>query len=156
MHIASLRIYALHDVLDDTVLARRVHRLENQQHRPAILRVEPLLQLGQALDPFLQEVLGLLLLDIEVVGIAGIPILEMAFVGIVHTIEFGELGEAHAMSLRSIIGPPGSARASLLAGVPADWGYPTAILRCAAEDRGSRQARTQSQARRVPQLRPLG
>ena len=76
MHIAALRIHALHHVLDHAVFAGRVHGLENQQHRPAILRVEPFLQLGQAFDPFGQEVLGLFLFDVEIVGVARIPILE--------------------------------------------------------------------------------
>jgi len=40
-----------------------------------------------------------------VVGIAGIPILEIEFVGIVHAVEFGEFGEAHAKSIPSIISP---------------------------------------------------
>ena len=43
-HLAALRIDARHDVLDRAVLARGVHRLEDEQHRPAILRVELVLQ----------------------------------------------------------------------------------------------------------------
>ena len=104
MHIAALRIYALHDVLDHAVFPGRIHRLEDQQHGPAVLRVEPLLQLGQALDPFLQQILGLVFFDIEVVGVARIPVLEAEAVGIVDAIELGELGKAHAMALRSING----------------------------------------------------
>ena len=104
MHLAALRIDARHDVLDRAVLAGRVHGLKDQQHRPAVLRVEPLLQLGQALDPLRQQVLGLVLFDIEVIGVAGIPVLEAEVVRIAHAIEFGKFREAHAMSLRSING----------------------------------------------------
>ena len=35
-HLAALRIYAGHDVLDGAVLAGGVHRLENQQQRMAV------------------------------------------------------------------------------------------------------------------------
>ena len=69
-----------------------------------VLRVEPLLQFGQALDPLRQQVLGLVLFDIEVIGVAGIPVLEAEVVRIAHAIEFGKFREAHAMSLRSING----------------------------------------------------
>ena len=48
--LAALRVDAGHDVLDRAVLAGRVHRLEDQQHRPAVLRVEHVLQLGERLD----------------------------------------------------------------------------------------------------------
>ena len=37
MHLAALRIDARHHVLDDAVLAGRIHRLEDHQHRPAVL-----------------------------------------------------------------------------------------------------------------------
>ena len=48
--LAALRIDAGHDVLDRAVLARGVHGLEDEQHGPAVLRVEHVLQLGQSLD----------------------------------------------------------------------------------------------------------
>ena len=44
VHLAALRIDARHHVLDRAVLAGRVHRLEHREHRPAVLRVELLLQ----------------------------------------------------------------------------------------------------------------
>ena len=49
-HLAALRIDAGHDVLDRAVLARRVHRLKNQQQRIAVVRVEQILPLAQVLD----------------------------------------------------------------------------------------------------------
>ena len=70
MHLAALRIDAGHHVLDDAVLAGRIHRLEHDQHRPAVLRVEPLLQIGEALDVRLEHLLGLVLVDIEACGVA--------------------------------------------------------------------------------------
>jgi hypothetical protein len=48
--LAARRVHAREDVLDRRVLARGVHRLEEQEHRPAVLRVELSLQLGEALD----------------------------------------------------------------------------------------------------------
>src|SRR4029450_11331070 len=40
IHLATLWISPLHDVLDGAVFAGRVHRLKDQQHRPLVLRVE--------------------------------------------------------------------------------------------------------------------
>ena len=56
--LAALRVDAGHDVLDGAVLAGRVHRLEHQQHRPAVLRIEHVLQLGERFDAGLQRFLG--------------------------------------------------------------------------------------------------
>jgi hypothetical protein len=56
-HLAPLRIYARHDLLDGTVLSRRIHCLEDEQHRPAVLRVENVLQLREGLDTGLQRLL---------------------------------------------------------------------------------------------------
>jgi hypothetical protein len=44
-HPATLRVYPAHDVLDDPVLAGRVHRLEDEQHGVSVVGVEPALQL---------------------------------------------------------------------------------------------------------------
>ena len=41
--IDPLRIDARHDVLDRAILARRVHRLEDEQQRPGMLGVENVL-----------------------------------------------------------------------------------------------------------------
>ena len=46
-HLHALRVHARHHVLDGAVLAGGVHRLEHAQHRPFVLRVEPLLQCGE-------------------------------------------------------------------------------------------------------------
>jgi len=52
-------------VLDGAILARRIHRLKNNQHRPAILSVETLLELRQPVDAFRQQLFGLLFVDIQ-------------------------------------------------------------------------------------------
>jgi hypothetical protein len=64
-------------VLDGPVLARGVHRLEDQQQRPAVLGVELVLELGQELDAFLEDLLGgLCILGLETPGIAGVDVLQ--------------------------------------------------------------------------------
>jgi hypothetical protein len=49
--LAALRIDAGHDVLDRAVLARRVHRLKNQQQRVAVVGVKQPLPPAHFLDP---------------------------------------------------------------------------------------------------------
>ncbi len=48
--LAALRVDAGHDMLDGAILARGVHRLENQEHRPFVLRVELVLQFAEHFD----------------------------------------------------------------------------------------------------------
>src|SRR5262245_5234152 len=62
-HLAAGRVDAREHVLDDAVLAGRVHALEEEQRGPAVLRVETLLQLAQALDAVRQARLGRVLAD---------------------------------------------------------------------------------------------
>ena len=50
MDLAALRIDALEYALDGAILARRIHALKDQKHRPAILRVKLFLKIDQ---PFL-------------------------------------------------------------------------------------------------------
>jgi hypothetical protein len=109
MHLAALRIDTFHNVLDHAVLAGRIHGLEDQQHRPAVLRIELLLKIGQALDSFGEQVLGFLLVDGELAGVGGIPFFDSEFVGVIDTILFCELGKAHAVPLASVIGRRGVA-----------------------------------------------
>src|ERR1700758_1914586 len=61
MHLATLRIYARHHVLDGAVFAGGIHRLENQQKRPCILGVESVLQFRGSRDLVLQSLLCVLL-----------------------------------------------------------------------------------------------
>jgi len=76
-HLATLRVDAGHDVLDGTVLAGGVHGLKDEQHRPGVLRIENVLQLGQGFDAHLQDFLGArLVLRFEWTGVRGINILQ--------------------------------------------------------------------------------
>ena len=65
VHFASLGVDARHDVLDGAILACRIHRLKNYQHRPAILGVKTLLQLRQQVDAFRQQLPGLFFVDVQ-------------------------------------------------------------------------------------------
>ncbi len=53
--LAALRIHSRHHVLDRAVLAGGVDGLEHEQQRPAILRVEAILQLGDRVDAVLER-----------------------------------------------------------------------------------------------------
>ena len=92
VHLAALRIDAGHHVLDRAVLAGGVHGLEDEQHRPAILRVEHVLQLGQSLHTDLQALLGArLVLRLQLRGIIWLDVLETKFVSLGDAIRLGEL-----------------------------------------------------------------
>ena len=76
-HLAALRIHARHHVLDRAVLAGGVHRLEDEQHGPAILRVEPVLQLREGGAPENERLLrARLLLGAQAAGVARIGVLQ--------------------------------------------------------------------------------
>ena len=83
MHLAALRIDAAHHVLDDAVLAGRVHAPAAHQHRPAVVGVEPLLQFGEPLDVLRQHRLGVVLVEIEPAGVGRIDRRKPKAVGIV-------------------------------------------------------------------------
>ena len=100
MHLAALRIDAGHHVLDGAVLAGRVHRLEDRQHRPAILRVERLLQFGEPLHAVGEHRLGVGLLDIEAAGVRGVIVGEPEFVRLVDAEAVENLGDGHEASSR--------------------------------------------------------
>jgi len=73
--LAALRIDARHHVIDGAVLARGVHRLDDDQHRPAILGVEHLLELGEPLDVLGEmRARGVLALRLERSGVARIDV----------------------------------------------------------------------------------
>ena len=74
--VAPLRIDARHDVLDRAVLARRVHRLEDQQHGPGILRVEHVLLHREPFRAALEKLGRLLLVHLEPERVAGIEVLQ--------------------------------------------------------------------------------
>ena len=60
-NLAPLRVHAGHDVLDDPVLPRRVHRLEYQEQGVGVLRVEDVLQRGKFDDVGLEFPRGVFL-----------------------------------------------------------------------------------------------
>jgi hypothetical protein len=67
-------------VLDGTVFPRRVHGLEHDQHRIAILGVEPVLQLGEDLDAGAQRFDGARLVPGgELAGIGGVDVAQAEF-----------------------------------------------------------------------------
>src|SRR5262249_28159129 len=75
--IAALRIDPGHDVLDRPVLASSVHGLEDEQHGPAVLRVEHVLELSQRLDAQREHLLrARLVLGPEVERVSGVEVLQ--------------------------------------------------------------------------------
>src|SRR4029434_5507527 len=76
-YLAALRVDAGHHMLDGAILARRVHSLEDEEHGPAVLRVEPVLQCGERLYPGPQALLGPgLVFRLQPCGILGVEVLE--------------------------------------------------------------------------------
>jgi hypothetical protein len=61
--LAALRVDAGHHVIDDAVLAGRIHALKDHQHGPAILGPQALLQLGKPRRAAGEQLLGLVLVD---------------------------------------------------------------------------------------------
>ena len=84
-HLAALGVDAGHDVLDRTILARRVHRLENEQNGPSILRVESLLQRAEQFLAVFQGVTRVLL-AFEAARVCGIEMLQAELGPLVHSI----------------------------------------------------------------------
>jgi hypothetical protein len=69
--LAALWIYARHDVLDCAVFARRVHSLEDEQQRPAILGVENVLLLREPFGSALKKLARLAFIQLEAARVAG-------------------------------------------------------------------------------------
>ena len=97
----ALRIEAAHHVLDQAVLAGGVHRLQHDQHRPAVCGVEPLLQIGQPLDALGEHGLGLALVDGEAVALGRIVLGQPKLVRPVDAKAFGDAVELHGVSSTS-------------------------------------------------------
>src|SRR5207302_8352970 len=97
MHVAALRVDPGHHVGDRAVLAARVHRLKNHQQRPAVLGVEQLLQLGEPLDVFGEDVLRLRLADVEAAGVAGIDVREVESLGALDAVVLDVLRDLHGL-----------------------------------------------------------
>src|SRR5580700_7972041 len=69
MNIATLRIHTGHDVFDHAVFASGIHPLNDEQQRPAILRVELLLQVTEKTNTVVDNFLALLLV-LDLAGVA--------------------------------------------------------------------------------------
>jgi hypothetical protein len=78
MNIASLRIHAGHHVFDNPVFAGGVHRLNHEQERPAILRIELLLQIAEQTGAVIDNFLALLLV-LHLAGVARVVIFQAEF-----------------------------------------------------------------------------
>src|SRR5713226_2610428 len=83
MDLAALRVDARKDRLDGTVLAGRIHALQDQQHRPAVLRIKFFLKILQAFQVGFEDLLGLVL-D-EFILLIGLVRLEMELTRSVET-----------------------------------------------------------------------
>ena len=79
-------------MLDGAVLACRIHGLEDEQHRPAVLRIEHVLQYGERFDAGAERFLGgWLVFLLEPAGVAGIKVLEPESIAVLDAIGLGEL-----------------------------------------------------------------
>src|SRR6516164_5709546 len=76
-NLAALRIYSRHNVLDGAVLSGRVHRLEHEQQRPAILGIEHVLLLCEPLGAALQEVGRLALVQPQATCVTWIEVVQL-------------------------------------------------------------------------------
>src|SRR6516162_10246586 len=74
--LASLRIYARHDVLNGAVLTRRIHRLKHKQQGPAVLRVEHVLLFSEPLDAATEKFGRLALTKLQAAGVCRIDALQ--------------------------------------------------------------------------------
>src|SRR5260370_41906534 len=75
MDLAALRVDAVEYRLDVTVLAGRIHALQDQQHRPAVLRVKLFLKIAQAFPVGIEDLFRLVL--VEAALLVGVVRLEM-------------------------------------------------------------------------------
>src|ERR1700730_910987 len=74
-YLTALRIDARHDVLDCAVLTGCIHRLKNEQKRPAALGVENLLRLREIGDASREEQGRIALVELQFTSGARIEIL---------------------------------------------------------------------------------
>jgi hypothetical protein len=84
-------------VFEGAILPRRIHRLKDEQHRPAVLRVQNVLQLRESLHTGLQRLFRAgLVFEGE---LAGIYVGEPEFFSVGHTIRFDNRLAASIASL---------------------------------------------------------
>ena len=99
MHFAALRVDPGHHVLDRAVLAAGIHRLEDREHRPAVIGVEHFLQVGEALDVIGEHRLRLLLADVEPRRVRRVVIGEPEALGPLDAERLDQLGAFHSSGL---------------------------------------------------------
>jgi len=79
-------------VLDHTILPRRVHALQDEQHGPSLLRVKLVLQVSQLSDARLKRVLRIFF-GTEFARVPGIEILQPKMSSILDPIRFSQSGQ---------------------------------------------------------------
>src|SRR5215831_14853695 len=76
-YLTTLRVYSRHNVLDRAVFPRGVHRLKDQQHRPAVLRVKHVLKLGKQRDSHSKRFLSAwFVLGCEIQSVFGVDVFQ--------------------------------------------------------------------------------
>ena len=90
-HLASLGVHTTHDVLDRAVFPRGIHGLKNQQDRPLVLGIEPLLELREQLDPLLERLPSRLFVGGEILGVTRVDLLEPEAVAVMDPIGLSEV-----------------------------------------------------------------
>src|SRR5665811_2037495 len=99
MNRAALRIDPRQHVLDDAVLAGGVDTLQDHEDGPFAFRVEAFLELGELLDANLQNLLAVLLVEVDVAGIAWVVVLELEFVTVGDAVTLDDFRWQHAPPL---------------------------------------------------------
>src|SRR5579863_8263330 len=79
--LTALRVYAGHNVLDDAIFSRGVHRLKNQEQGPTVLRIKLFLHVFEGFGTALENSQGLLF-GFHAGGAGGVIVLEAEFVSL--------------------------------------------------------------------------
>src|SRR5271168_468538 len=106
MDLAALGIDAVEDRLDGAVLAGRIHALEDQQQRPAVLSVEFFLKIAQALAVRIQDLFALVL--VETALLVGLDRLQMKRAGPVEAERRNEAVELGCKRFRGLFAHDGN------------------------------------------------
>jgi hypothetical protein len=86
-----------------------VHRLEDEEHAPAVLRVELVLEIGKVLHARGQNLLRLLLLFLQPSRVAGVPLLQAELLPVGNAVGADELRDvghfdfSHGLSLGCLV-----------------------------------------------------
>src|SRR6185503_15377777 len=101
VHLAALRVYLRHHVLDDPVLSRRIQSLQDDKDGPTVLGIEPLLQVAETLGASGEQFLGVVLADVEPRGVARVDVGEAEFAAVLDAIAFDDVGWEHGGAILS-------------------------------------------------------